>query len=421
MNIAIIGSGGREHAFCQKIRQSKLTKNLYCLPGNGGTAKIAKNIDININNFGSVYKFIKKNKINLVIVGPEEPLVNGIVDYLLKRKIDVFGPSKKASQLEGSKIYVKKLCKVKKIPTAQFKICHNLKQVKKFIKLFKLPMVVKVDGLASGKGVFICKTYDEVIKNSEKIFKGNFKNSKKLILEEFLEGEEMSFFLIVDKKTFKFFGSAQDHKRVGENETGPNTGGMGAYSPSLLLNKKIKKNIINNIVKPTLDYLRTKKIFYKGILYVGLIIKNNKPYLVEYNVRMGDPECQSILPLIKSDLVNICISVIKNRLSRQKIIWHKKKSMTIVLCSKGYPGKIKKNMEIKNLNKIKENNNNFIFHSGTKVIRNKYFNTGGRVLNIVSIGKNFSSIKRSILVKLKKINWKDGFYRKDIGWRIWSR
>jgi len=305
MNIALIGSGGREHALCQKIYQSKLSKNIICIPGNAGTSKIAKNININFLNFKNLLRTIKSNKIDLVIVGPEEPLVKGLVDFLNKNKIKVFGPNKYAAKLEGSKAFMKSICKKYKIPTAQFKICTNRKSVNNFLKTCKMPLVVKADGLAAGKGVAICKSKKQVISFSNEIFQGKFKSSKKLVLEEFLEGEEASYFLIVDKKGYKFFGSAQDHKRVGENDKGPNTGGMGAYSPAPIINKNLEKKIINKIVNPTLIALKKKRKPYTGFLYVGLMIKNNEPYLIEYNIRMGDPECQVILPRLNTDILKI--------------------------------------------------------------------------------------------------------------------
>ena len=418
MNIALIGSGGREHALCQKIAGSKLLNKIYCLPGNAGTSKIAINVDIDILDFKKVLKVIKKNHIDLVVVGPEEPLVKGLIDFLKKNKVKAFGPNKFASKLEGSKAFMKKLCKTKKIPTANFKICKNNVQVLKFLKESKLPIVVKADGLAAGKGVFICKNKTEVLKITTEIFKGKFKSSNKLILEEFLEGEEASFFILADNNTFKVFGTAQDHKRVGENDTGLNTGGMGAFSPSVIINKEIQKKIINKIVKPTLLALKSKKKPYKGFLYVGLMIKNNEPYLIEFNVRMGDPECQVILPRLKSDLVKIFLNTIKNKLDKTNIIWSKKKCMTIVLCSKGYPGKYQKDKPIKNLNRIKLKKNNFIFHAGTKFKNSKLVSNGGRVLNITSTGSNFKNIRKEIIKIIKKINWKYGFFRRDIGWKV---
>ena len=421
MNIALIGSGGREHALCQKIYKSKLTRKIFCFPGNGGTAKIAKNVSIDILDFKKLLKFLKIYKIDLVVVGPEEPLVKGLVDYLIKNKINVFGPNKFASQLEGSKAFMKKLCLKHNIPTANFKICKNKNHVKQFLSKSKLPIVVKADGLAAGKGVSICNTKTQVRKFSEEIFKGKFKSSKKIVLEEFLKGEEASYFLIVDKKTFKFFGTAQDHKRVGENDRGANTGGMGAYSPAPIITKKIEERIINRIVKPTLKALIQYKNPYTGFLYVGLMIVNQNPYLIEYNVRMGDPECQVIMPRLKTDFVKILKKAVKNKLNSIKLKWKKEKTMTIVLCSKGYPGKYVKNREIKKISEIKLRKNDFIFHAGTKIQDNKILSNGGRVLNISSSGKNLLNVRSKILQLIKKINWKHGFFRNDIGWRIIKR
>ena len=418
MNIALIGSGGREHALCQKIYESKLSKKIICIPGNAGTAKIAKNIELNFLNFKKLLKTIKLHKIDLVVVGPEEPLVKGIVDFLKKHKIKVFGPNEYGAKLEGSKAFMKSICKKYKIPTAQFKICKNNKDVINFLKNNKLPLVVKADGLAAGKGVAICKTKIEVLNFSNKIFNGKFKSSKRLILEEFLEGEEASYFLIVDKKSFKFFGSAQDHKRVREKDQGPNTGGMGAYSPAPIIDKKLEKKIIKKIVNPTLFALKKKKKPYTGFLYIGLMIKNNEPYLIEFNVRMGDPECQVIIPRLKTDIIKIFNNALKNKLHKTQIKWKKLKCMTIVLCSKGYPGKYKKNKIIKDIKKVKIKKNSFIFHAGTKMVNNELASNGGRVLNITSTGMVFKSIRKNIFKIIKKINWKHGFFRKDIGWRI---
>ena len=418
MNIALIGSGGREHVLCQKIYESKLTKNIICIPGNPGTAKIAKNIDLDFLNFKKLLITLKLHKIDLVIVGPEEPLVRGIVDFLNKHKIKVFGPNKYAAKLEGSKAFMKSICKKYKIPTAKFKTCKNKEDVVKFLKETKLPLVVKADGLAAGKGVTICKTKKEILNVSNEIFQGKFKTSKKLVLEEFLRGEEASYFLIVDRKSYKFFGSAQDHKRVGENEKGPNTGGMGAYSPAPIINKNLEKKIINKIVDPTLLALKNKKKPYTGFLYVGLMIIDNEPYLIEYNVRMGDPECQVILPRLNTDLVKILNAAINDKLYKIKLNWKKLKCMTIVLCSKGYPGKIKKNKLIKGIYKLNLKRNSFIFHAGTKLINNRLVSNGGRVLNITSTGKIYRKIRNNIIKTIKMISWKNGFYRKDIGWRV---
>tara|TARA_B100000575_G_C23111628_1_gene642189 strand:- start:513 stop:1796 length:1284 start_codon:yes stop_codon:yes gene_type:complete len=418
MNIGLIGSGGREHALCQKIFDSKKVKKIICFPGNAGTSKIAKNIEVDVLNFKKLLKYIKFYKINLVIVGPEEPLVKGLVDFLIKNKINVFGPNKYASKLEGSKAFMKKLCKTHKIPTANFRICKKKKEVVDFINKNQFPIVVKADGLAAGKGVTICRNKSHVLKISDEIFKGKFKSSNKLVLEEFLNGEEASYFLVVDKNNFKFFGTAQDHKRVGVGDKGPNTGGMGAYSPASIINKQVEKKIINKIVKPTLKALRKQNKHYKGFLYVGLMISDNEPYLIEYNIRMGDPECQVILPRLKTDIITVIENVVKNKLKNLKIQWHKEKSMTIVLCSKGYPSNYKKNVEIKNFEKLTVDNKTFVYHAGTKLDEKKLFSNGGRVLNFTSLGNSFKTIRKKIIKLINKLNWKNGFFRKDIGWKV---
>ena len=313
---------------------------------------------------------------------------------------------------------MKSICQKNNIPTAKFKICKNKNDVNDFLKKIHLPLVVKADGLAAGKGVTICKTKKQVFNISQKIFKGKFKTSNKLIIEEFLEGEEVSYFLIVDKLDYKFFGSAQDHKRVGENDTGLNTGGMGAYSPAPIINHKLEKKIINKIVKPTLNALKLKKKSYTGFLYVGLMIKNNEPYLIEYNIRMGDPECQVIIPRLNTDILKIFNAAVSNKLNKIQIKWKKIKSMTVVLCSKGYPGKYQKNKIIKGIKNIKLKKNSLVYHAGTRLINNNFFSDGGRVLNISSTGQSYIKIRKDIFKIIKKINWKDGFFRKDIGWKV---
>ena len=313
---------------------------------------------------------------------------------------------------------MKMVCSQNKIPTAKFKICKKIKDINNFLKNCEFPLVVKADGLAAGKGVSICKSKKEVIKISSEIFKGKFKSSNKVILEEFLEGEEASYFIVADKKNFKFFGTAQDHKRVYERDKGPNTGGMGAYSPAPIVSKKLEKKIISKIIKPTLKALREKKKSYTGFLYAGLMIKDNEPYLIEYNIRMGDPECQVILPRLKTDIVEIFKKSVSNNLKNVNIKWSKKKSMTIVLCTKGYPGNYRKNLKIGNINKLKLSKKDFIYHAGTKYLNNNLVAFGGRVLNITSIGNSFFLIRRKIISIIKKLNWNKGFYRKDIGWRV---
>ena len=418
MKVGIIGSGGREHAICESIKNSPKIKKIFCFPGNAGTENIAENIDINIENFDLFKKFIKKNNIDIIIVGPEKPLVNGIVDFLEKNEIKVFGPNKFASRLEGSKIFTKKLCEDNNIPTAKFGIFENIERSLEFINQSALPVVIKADGLAAGKGVYISQTKKEAEKAIYEIFNGKFGDSKTILIEEFLKGEEMSFFIISDGKNVKKLGTAQDHKRVGEGDTGLNTGGMGAYSPSRLESDSLDKKIMNKIIKPTLSALQKKGISFKGFLYAGLMIVKNEPYLIEYNVRMGDPECQTILPRLKTDFFEIILSAINQKLNTISIDWHDSKSLSIVLCSKGYPEKYQNNKEIKNLSDIELSEDQFIFHAGTKKINNKIHSNGGRVLNIVVRSNNFQDCRHKALNLIKKINWEDGFFRKDIGHKV---
>ena len=420
MKVGIIGSGGREHSICEILKRSNNITDIYCFPGNAGTAKIANNIDINIDEYDNFKSFILDKKIDLIIVGPEKPLVDGIVNYLEKFNIKVFGPNKEASQLEGSKIFTKKICEEYNIPTAKFGIFTNIDDAKKFLTNSNFPTVIKADNLASGKGVYICNNlHDSEIAINE-IFNGKFGKADNVLIEEFLEGEEMSYFIISDGKTIKNFGTAQDHKRVLEGDKGKNTGGMGAYSPSRLINDELEKKIINKIIKPTLEGLSKKGIEYKGFLYAGLMIVKGEPFLIEYNVRMGDPECQTILPKLKTDLSQIFISCCNGKLDKINIEWINKKSLCVVLCSKGYPEEFKKNVEIKNLENITLSSNNYIFHAGTLKKENKIFAVGGRVLNFVSLSENFSESKKDVYNIIKNLDWKDGFFRKDIGYKVIS-
>jgi len=417
MNLAVIGSGGREHAICYKLKQSKRINKLICIPGNAGTQEIAENIKEDISNFNILYKIIKERKIDIVIVGPEQPLVDGIVDYLDKKKIRVFGPDKFASQLEGSKSFMKDLCKKHNIPTAKFGVFSNLNEALDFINSNGVPIVVKADGLAAGKGVTVCKSIDEAIKSTKEILEGKFKSSKKVVLEEFLEGEELSYFTIVDKNSYHFFGSAQDHKRVGERDIGPNTGGMGAYSPAKLLTNQLEEKIKKKIIEPTLMAMNKLGHPYKGFLYAGLMINKGEPYLIEYNIRMGDPECQVLMMRLETDLLEVIDHLTQDKLNNLKINWNKNSCITIVLCAKGYPNNYIKNSEIKNLSSIISDKNNQIFHAGTYKKNNKIYSNGGRVLNITSVAENLSRARDQSLMNLKKINWNDGFFRKDIGWK----
>jgi phosphoribosylamine--glycine ligase len=312
---------------------------------------------------------------------------------------------------------MKDLCKKHNIPTAKFGVFSNLNEALDFINSNGVPIVVKADGLAAGKGVTICKSINEAIKSTKEILEGKFKSSKKVVLEEFLEGEELSYFTIVDKNSYHFFGSAQDHKRVGEEDVGPNTGGMGAYSPAKLLTSQLEEKIKKKIIEPTLMAMNKLGHPYKGFLYAGLMINKGEPYLIEYNIRMGDPECQVLMMRLETDLLEVIDCLTQDKLNNLKIKWNKNSCITIVLCAKGYPNNYIKNSEIKNLSSIISDKNNQIFHAGTYKKNNKIYSNGGRVLNITSVAKSLSKARDQSLMNLKKINWTDGFFRKDIGWK----
>ena len=418
MKIGIIGSGGREHALCVSLKKSNNISKIYCFPGNAGTNMIAENVNLDLNNFQIIKDFIIKNNIEIILIGPEKPLVDGLTDYLESQNIKVFGPNKLASQLEGSKIFTKKLCEKYNIPTAKFGILNNYDEALNYLEKCNLPIVIKADGLAAGKGVYICENENQSKEAVSEIFNGKFGDAKNVLIEEFLDGEEMSFFIISDGDTYQNFGTAQDHKRALEGDKGKNTGGMGAYSPSRMENEDLNEKIINKIINPTIKGLKDLKTEFKGFLYAGLMIVKNEPYLIEYNVRMGDPECQTILPKLKTDLSEIIKACVDKKLNSIDIEWFNEKSLCIVLCSKGYPEKYKSNIEIENLDQINLKKNEFIFHAGTKKENNKILSDGGRVLNFVVMSKSFRENRDKSIKIIKEINWKNGFYRKDIGFKV---
>ncbi len=419
MNIGIIGSGGREHAICFKLKQSKQVKNLYCIPGNAGTSDICENINIEFKDFKKLHEIVLNKQIELLIIGPEVPLVNGITDFFEKKNIKVFGPSKKASQLEGSKAFMKKICKDFNIPTAKYREISNINEATQYIEEFNFPIVVKSDGLASGKGVTICKTKEETIKDIKDILNGKFKTSKKVIIEEFLQGDEASYFIITDGKNYIPIGTAQDHKRIGENDTGPNTGGMGAYSPSFIINSEVEEKIKKKIIEPTLKAMKTNGHPYKGILYAGLMIEKSEPKLIEYNIRFGDPECQILMMRLKNDLLELILSTLNNTLSNKKISWIKNPGITVVAASKGYPDKFEKFKEIKHINLVEQNNNQQLFHAGTiKDKDNKILSNGGRVLNATVVAETLKEARKKAIKILDSLEWDNKYFRKDIGYKV---
>ena len=417
MRVVIIGSGGREHALCLALKKSKNISKIYCIPGNAGTNAISENIKLDINNFEKLSEFILNNNIEAVIIGPEKPLVDGMENFLTRNNINVFGPNKIASQLEGSKIFTKELCKKYNIPTANFGVFKSFNDSASFLQNCNYPIVVKADGLAAGKGVYICENKDKSILAVKEIFDGKFGEAESVLIEEFLEGEEMSFFIISDGVSYKKFGTAQDHKRVLEGDKGKNTGGMGAYSPSRLESEKLDEKIIKKIIEPTLKGLKDLNTSFKGFLYAGLMIIKDEPYLIEYNVRMGDPECQTILPRLKTDFGTIIDACMKKKLNSINLEWNNEKSLCIVLCSKGYPDTYEKNIEIKNLSKTVLKNGEYIFHAGTKNLDSQILSNGGRVLNFVIKSNDFKTCRDKAIKLINQIDWVNGFYRKDIGYK----
>ena len=420
MKVLVLGSGGREHALCWSISKSPLCEKLYCIPGNAGIKKDAECIDLKINNINSLKNFIKKKNIDFVVVGPEEPLVNGIVDKLNKLKIKVFGPNKKAAILESSKSFTKDFCKRNNIPTANYKKFKNYKLANNYIKITNYPLVIKASGLAGGKGVFIVKNKLEANKviNDLMVKKKLGSSGKEIIIEDYLIGEEISCLALVDGKNYSPLLLSQDHKKIYENNKGPNTGGMGAYCPLPYLKSNIQKKINKEVIEPTIKAMNKEKRVFNGVLYAGLMLVKEKIYLIEYNVRFGDPECQPLIFLLKSDLLNILNNCVNKKLDKIKIKWKKEYAVSVVIVNKGYPDKFKKNNIIKNLNLVTEDKDVKIFHSGTTLDnQNNIIASGGRVLAVTAKDKIFNNAKRKVYKIVKKIKWKNCFFRKDIGFR----
>ena len=422
MNILLLGSGGREHALAKSLYESPKNKKMFCAPGNPGIEDFAELINININDNEDVLNLCISKKIELVIIGPEVPLVNGLADFLNKNNILVFGPRKIAAQLEGSKKFTKQICKKYDIPTAEFETFNEESAALKYLQEQVFPIVIKADGLAAGKGVIIAESYKDAEKAVKEIFSGLFKDAgKEIVIEEFLIGEEISYFIIADENNFIELTSAQDHKRIGEGDTGPNTGGMGAYSPAPLMNNKLKELTIDKIIKPTLRAMKDLGCPYTGILYAGLMITNEGPKLIEYNVRFGDPECQVILPRLKSDLLSLIVSSCQNSLNEENIEWDNRFALTIVMASEGYPNDYKTGYEIKGIDEIKNLKDIYIYHAGTKMVNNLILTNGGRVLNVTSLGETVKEANYNALTAINMIDWSGSYHRNDIGWRAIKR
>ena len=418
MNILLIGGGGREHSIAEALSKSSKINELHCIPGNAGIEKIASCHNYDISNQQEILNFCENNNIDIVFIGPEIPLVEGLADYLNRNSFFTFGPNQKAAKLEGSKSFTKDMCKKYNIPTATYETFSNAKDALVYIDNHSIPLVIKVDGLAAGKGVIIAETRDHAINSVNEIFSGKFGNAgDEIVIEEFLDGEEASYFIISDGESFIPLTSAQDHKRIGDGDIGLNTGGMGAYSPAPIMNKELEEKTINKIIKPTIKAMNDYGSPYIGILYAGLMIKDNEPKLIEYNVRFGDPECQVIIPRLENDLVELLVNVKEKNLDNYTLKWKENFAITVVLAAKGYPESYETGDEIKGLDAIGNIDDVEIFHAGTKNKDNKIVTSGGRVLNINGYGKNLVDAKEKAYNLVKKINWPGYYYRKDIGWR----
>jgi phosphoribosylamine--glycine ligase len=416
MKILVIGSGGREHCLVWKIAQSPLADKIYCVPGNGGTASIAVNIDIAATDIDNLLKFALEEKVDLTVVGPEAPLVEGIVDKFQEKGLKIFGPSKELALLEGSKVFAKRVMKKYNIPTADFEVFSHSQEAKEYIKERGAPLVVKADGLAGGKGVFVCKSIEEAERAIDLIMveKKFAEAGRRVVIEDCLGGEEASILIFTDGERVVPLVSSQDHKPVFDDDQGPNTGGMGAYAPASLVTEEIADKVVKMIFMPLIEGLKKEGKIYRGMLYAGLMIKDSTPFVLEFNVRFGDPETQAILPKLKSDLVEVMLKTIDGRLDEVKLEWDDRFCVCVVLASGGYPGSYQKGKEIIGLDKLERLKDIFVFHAGTKLTAN-YITNGGRVLNIVGLGRTIKEAQDKVYQAIENVYFENMHYRKDIG------
>ena len=418
LNVLLIGGGGREHALAWKLKQSPLLDMLYCAPGNAGIDQIATCIPLDITDHAAVARFCKDESIGLVVIGPEAPLVAGLADDLVSAGIKVFGPSKAAARLEGSKGFTKDLCAANNIPTAAYARFTNAREARAHVQSHTLPLVIKADGLAAGKGVIIAATAAEALQGIEACFSGAFGEAgTEVVIEEFLSGEEASFFALVDGATALRLPTAQDHKRAFDNDRGPNTGGMGAYSPAPIMTPELCARVMDEIVSPTVEAMAAAGTPFKGVLYAGLMIENRAPKLIEYNVRFGDPETQVQMLRLKSDLLPALLAVANGDLGGVALDWHDDPALCVVMAAKGYPGAYERGTEIKGLDAFGSDPDVVIFHAGTKCEGSRILADGGRVLGIGARGQNIEQARDRAYAAVDKIDWPDGFCRRDIAWR----
>lgn len=417
MKVLVVGSGGREHALVWKIAQSPMVKKVYCVPGNPGISEVAECVDIDAENIEGLYNFALKKKIDLTVVGPEDVLVAGIVDRFKDGHLNIFGPNKRASVIEGSKVYAKTIMKKYGIPTADFKVFDDLKHAKKYISTCDFPLVIKADGLAKGKGVFVCKTLEEADRHIDDIMKEKIFGyaGERIVIEEFLSGEEVSILAITDGKTIVPLSSVQDHKAVYEGDKGPNTGGMGAYSPVPFVTDDLQSSIEENILVPIVHALKKENRPYKGVIYAGLMITNAGPKVLEFNARFGDPETQVLLMRMKSDLMPLLLSTVKNNIEEVEIEWHDGVSVCVIMASKGYPDKYEKGLPVFGLEAVKSVNNVQVFHAGTAIKDGKVVTNGGRVLGVTILERDLEKAQKNVYEAIKKLSFDGAHYRKDIG------
>ena len=422
MNILLLGSGGREHALAWKMAASPLTDRLFCAPGNAGIAREAECVALDINDHAAVIAFCKSHNVDFVVVGPEGPLCAGIVDDVEAAGIKAFGPSGSAARLEGSKGFTKDLCRVNGIPTANYSRFRAAEAAKDYVRAHGAPIVVKADGLAAGKGVIVAENLNEAEAAIETILGGDLGEAgTELVIEEFLDGEEASFFALCDGETAITLASAQDHKRAFDGDKGPNTGGMGAYSPAPIINHALAQRVMDEIISPTLRAMRAMNVPYKGVLYAGLMVTAQGPKLIEYNVRFGDPECQVLMLRLMSDLVPALLASRDGMLKALDLRWYEAAALTVVMAARGYPGPYAKGSIIEGLDEAAAVEGVEIFHAGTKADGNRLLADGGRVLNVSALGDTIERARSRAYQAVSHIRWPDGFCRHDIGWRAVKR
>jgi phosphoribosylamine--glycine ligase len=420
MNILVVGSGGREHAVCFQFSKSRRVKKIYCAPGNAGTSQVAENLDILANDFGKLAAFARANRVDFTFVGPEIPLSLGIVDYFQSEGLEIIGPPKVAARLESSKIYSKEFMRKYDIPTARYKSSEDIDEALKFLENFEpqKKIVIKASGLAAGKGVYICNEKEEAKKIVRQLMSDKILGDAgaSVVMEEYMDGHELSYLIFTDGISYSVMPVSQDHKRLNDNDDGPNTGGMGAYAPASLGTDELNKRVEDTIIRKVIYGIKSEKFDYRGILYIGIVVSNFTPYVLEFNCRFGDPETQAILPLLNTDLTDICLAILSKSLSSIDIKWKRKFSVCVVISSGGYPGKFKKNFEIEGIEKISDKNT-VIFHAGTKLKSGKCFTSGGRVLGITSVADNIKSAVCKVYESVGMVCFKNMHYRRDIAWR----